>query len=353
MGNPVGVHLVGSVPLKSEEEVWSKVFESLPGRCATVPDGETGSRFYFTRWQKSLFPRETHGPLFADYEPVSEYPKDLESMPSTKYDEAAVESYQKFSKLRHEGKIPLNVRLQVCIPGLANTIYSVVAPKYQSEAAKIYEQRLLEDAKRLQEQIPSEDLAIQIDLACEFGVLESSRGRMKGTIFGQVFTPWWISSNSQDPFAETKKYLMDNIVRLAKTVKPEIPLGFHLCYGDVEHSHFMQPENVELMVDIINEIAEQLKPLRTVEWVHMPVPKDRKDAEYFTALNKLNIGHAKLFLGVVHAHDETGTEERIKVAQSVYEKPFGVATECGMGRTPVADLDSIFAISESVSAALT
>ena len=341
---------MGSIPYESEEEVWTKVFESLPGRCSTAPDGETGSRVYFVRFQKALFPIEIHGQLFPGHDPVpaSEYPKDLDHMPSTGYDKAAVKSYQNFRRLRSAGKIPQNIRFQVCIPGIMNTIYSVVAPQHQAAAAKAYEKRLLEDLTRLQEQIPPEDLAVQLDVAVEFALLEKSRGKMEGSKFGQVFTPYWLSQGSEDPFLETKQHLLNMTVRLAEVVKHNVSLGFHLCYGDIEHSHFVQPESTGTMVDFINSVAGELGP-RSIDWVHMPVPKDRKDEGYFEPLQNLRMGDAKLYLGLVHAHDQAGTEARIKAAQAVLQKSFGVATECGMGRTPVGDLDSIFEISRALS----
>lgn len=43
-----------------------------------------------------------------------------------------------------------------------------------------------------------------------------------------------------------------------------------------------------------------------------------------------------------------GTRKRIKAAQAVLPS-FGVATECGMGRTPNEELDSILQISEAVT----
>lgn len=81
----------------------------------------------------------------------------------------------------------------------------------------------------------------------------------------------------------------------------------------------------------------------------MPVPKDRADAAYFDPLKKLDIGDAKLVLGLVHAHDEEGTKKRLKIAQTIYSHPFDVTTKCGMGRTPLEDIDSIFTICRDVT----
>jgi hypothetical protein len=60
-------------------------------------------------------------------------------------------------------------------------------------------------------------------------------------------------------------------------------------------------------------------------------------------VDPLERGHTELYLGLVHPNDEEGTKRRIRaVGEAGVEMTFGVATECGLGRTPVGELDSIF-----------
>jgi hypothetical protein len=120
-----------------------------------------------------------------------------------------------------------------------------------------------------------------------------------------------------------------------------------LCYGDLHHRHTIEPEDMAILVDIANTAVSRVK--RSIEWVHMPVPKDKETAGYFMPLQQLSIGSACLYLGLVHADDEEGTRRRIAAAQSVGIKDFGVATECGMGRTPREQLESILQISRDVT----
>lgn len=55
-----------------------------------------------------------------------------------------------------------------------------------------------------------------------------------------------------------------------------------------------------------------------------------------------------MYLGLVHPNDLEGMEERIATAQKVVHG-FRVATECGMGRTPPKELDTIMDILKTVS----
>ena len=142
--------------------------------------------------------------------------------------------------------------------------------------------------------------------------------------------------------------MVESVYRLAQKIKPQVPLGFHLCNGDVDHKHFCVPKDLGLLVDVANGLIEALRSCRPVNWIHMPCPKERLDTACYEPLKRFH-GHTQLFLGLVHAYNYEGTLDRISAAQQAHEGSSGVATECGMGRTPVGDIDSIFVISAAVT----
>lgn len=51
------VHLVGSVGLRDAETVFTTVSVMLGSCCPRIPDGETGERGYWIRWQRNTFAR--------------------------------------------------------------------------------------------------------------------------------------------------------------------------------------------------------------------------------------------------------------------------------------------------------
>ena len=58
----------------------------------------------------------------------------------------------------------------------------------------------------------------------------------------------------------------------------------------------------------------------------------------------------ELYLGLVHYDDLEGTRIRIAAAREAFgDLDFGLATECGWGRTPKEEIASIMAISSSLS----
>lgn len=135
---------------------------------------------------------------------------------------------------------------------------------------------------------------------------------------------------------------------LAAAVHPDVQLGLHLCYGDVGHEHFTQPRDTGLIVELATAIFKVVG--RKVDWLHLPVPKDRDDEAYFLPLRGLELGDTELYLGLVHPGDVEGTERRLRTAEKVLgHRRFGVGTECGMGRTPAEEFESIAKISTAVS----
>jgi hypothetical protein len=110
-----------------------------------------------------------------------------------------------------------------------------------------------------------------------------------------------------------------------------VELGYHLCYGDRGHKHFKEPTDTANLVEVANGISTRVK--RSIEWIHMPVPRNRSDDAYFAPLKTLKLKPGtELVLGLVHHTDGVdGTRRRMQAARKVV-KEFGIATECGLGR---------------------
>jgi methionine synthase II (cobalamin-independent) len=134
---------------------------------------------------------------------------------------------------------------------------------------------------------------------------------------------------------------IERIARLVNTVSPDVETGIHICYGDWGHRHFIDPKDTGLMVTLSNGILDSAR--RPVNWIHMPVPRNIDSEAYFFPLKELKVqSGSDLFLGLVHANDAAGTRRKIDVAKKVLgQVQFGIATECGLGRIPEEDFQSI------------
>ena len=194
---------------------------------------------------------------------------------------------------------------------------------HQAEFEVAYEAAILRELEEIVENVPADQLAIQWDTAVEFAVFEG------------VFPAWF-----GNDYPTRRAEVAQRLIRLGHAVPDEAELGYHLCYGDFEHTHFVQPADTSKLADIAGDLAAGLN--RRLDWVHLPVPRDRADAAYFEPLRTLQLAQeTTLYLGLIHATDgRSGAEDRIAAARSVVPK-FGIATECGMGRRPAEQIPGL------------
>ncbi|ETS84444.1 hypothetical protein PFICI_02469 [Pestalotiopsis fici W106-1] len=346
--SPVGVHLVGSIcGAQTAADSFRKCVSAFPSRLRRLPDGEPATRWSFTGWQRDVF---SHSPVVleqykddgdtvvpqqrASPAEVAEVVKNMPPL-KPKYDDFALESYAEFKRLRAEGTIPQGVRFLVCLP----TVYCVMSllrAEFAAAIEPLYTEALLGCLKRIEAEIPHEDLAVQVDVAAETMLIQTPPGEV---IFH--FDKYW----NDDAFEGS----VERIAALVGSVAPGVEVGMHICYGDMKHKHFIQPKDTEDIVRITNSVAQ--KAGRPINWVHFPVPRDRDDDAYFQPLEGLKTGSdTEFFIGLVHPHDEDGSRKRLEVAaRHLKGKRYGVATECGLGRAPQDEFDTIAKISTAIS----
>jgi len=120
----------------------------------------------------------------------------------------------------------------------------------------------------------------------------------------------------------------------------------------MEHKHWAEPKSLQAVTD--RGLALLSRTSHPISYFHCPVPLSAMPrlTAYYAPLCDLYPGLSdhgcELYLGLVHAGDLEGTKTRIKEAQKVAPQ-FGVATECGLGRTPVEHFEDLMQISADVS----
>src|SRR5260370_318338 len=131
-------------------------------------------------------------------------------------------------------------------------------------------------------------------------------------------------------FDDIRGGILERLLRLSRCVSPDVQLGYHFCYGDVQHRHFKEPADAGKLVDVANALAASLG--RPLNWIHLPVPRERLDEAYYAPLRELRLRpETELYLGLVHHTDGVdGTVRRMEVARG-FVSNFRIATECAWG----------------------
>jgi len=327
-----GAHLVGSVNLANAESVMTTVAGHLGDRLRRIPDGEVGERYYWIQFQRDRLAAtdgisrvgEKGNLLRGQFDArLLRLDDDVDAgalrLPSLGYADAAVDSYAVFRRLCDRGTIAPGTRFQVSLPTPAAVIASFVVPDDRSALEPVYERALFAELERILAVIPHSDLAIQWDTAAEFGLLESDR-----LPAGFPLTPW---------FDDVLDGVVQRAARQASAVPGDVEVGYHLCYGDVEEAHFVQPADTGVLTAFASGLLERSE--RPITWLHLPVPIERDDEAYFAPLAALELPEqTELYLGLIHHEDGVdGALRRIRAAHTAQSR-FGVATECGFGRGP-------------------
>ena len=323
-----GVLLVGSVPLRSAEDVFERMSNELGDRVRQLPDGETGPRSDWIVWQYPVLssrPEFEVGPPGPDAHRALPrlHVRDEESVDTIRFDDlgyaqAAVASYAAFARRKRDGSIPAHCRFQVSLPTPLAPIAAFVATEDQSRIEPLYEARIRHELTSIFAAIPHDQLAIQWDTNFEFAMLDG------------VMPAWF-----DDPRAS----IVERLVRLGRSIPTGVHLGYHFCHGHERH-HRERPYDAQPLVDIANALSLSLG--RSLDWVHLPVEGGRVDLRFFETLGGLALRpETRLYLGLIHPADGlVGARARVVAAQRFVHE-FGVATDCGWTRHRPQDLEPL------------
>jgi hypothetical protein len=340
------IHLVGSIPLADACAVFETVSAALGSRLRRIPDGETGERSDWIVHLEAIFAgnpaMEKSDEVFRLHATAPGRTRyRLKPGASVKdvhfdnlfYADVAIRSYRDFARLKREGKIPTHCRFQVDLVPAHSVIWLFVQDDLHQALDPIYNDAVRCEIDKLASALPHDQLAIQFDVA--------------SAVFARL------QRNEPSAYGRNKAEMLETfgtiLVGLAGHVPADIELLFHFCYGDSNHRHVVEPIDMADMVDVANSLSRRIG--RSIQLIHMPVPRDRSDDAYFVPLERLELrGETELCLGLVHYTDGiAGTRRRLAPAEK-HVKNFSIATECGFGRRPVETIPELLRIHAEAAA---
>ena len=356
--------LVGSVPGETAEEVFRLVAPAIGDLLAGVGDGEPG---YRAKWIVFNAPqvfqpnpdvitlnKPRARPENSVFKDVPDWvPTTWEDMwrfrvrdgvteirfTDLPYAAFASESYPVFRGLRDAGVIPNRARFQVSLPFPENfTRWCTGTAHDFGIMTRAVEDALARAVGSIVQAIPPSDLVLQWDVCWEMLAAAS------GDCLNREPLAWKAEG---DPIERFAGYMR----RLSPLVPAETLLGMHLCYGDLEHTHLIEPPDLKDCVRMAHAAVRSAG--RRFDYLQMPVPRNRSDDAFFEPLRDLDIGDTKLYIGLVHHTDGVeGTLKRVAAFKRHYSGPYGVATECGWGRRQKETIPALLRIHREVAAAL-
>jgi hypothetical protein len=321
------------------------VSAALGPHLKRIPDGETGERSDWITWLE---------PAFAD-NPALERSDELFRIHATGtariryrlkpgktardvsfgnlfYADIAKQSYAEFAAFKRQGKVPKDCRFQIDLVPAHSVIWLFLQDDLHQPLDPVYNDALKREIDKIAAALPHDQIAIQFDVASAvFARLQRNEPNAYG-------------NNRAEMLASFSRILSD----LAMHVPAGIELLFHFCYGDSNHKHVVEPNDMGDMVDMANRLSADIK--RPINLIHMPVPRDRADDAYFEPLSRLRLRpETELSLGLVHYTDGVaGTRKRLGTAEK-HAARFSIATECGFGRREPATIPELLRIHSVVA----
>ena len=332
------LHLVGSIPLADAPTVFHTVASTVGDALGRIPDGETGPRTRWNSWTAPTYERtpglELVPPPPESYTPWQQArlaiaPEDL-VLERIGFADAAIASYVVFRDLLADGTIPTGTRFQVCLPSPIAPMTVLIEESSRAGVEPAHLRQLHAEIAEILAAIPHDQLAIQWDVCQDVGIWEG-------------YYPAY--------FEDREQGVIDRLAACAEVIPTDVELGYHLCYGDFKHKHFMEPSDLGVCAQITARLTAAAA--RTIDYVHVPVPIDRDDDAYFEPLADAGLDAATtLYIGLIHYDDGVeGASRRIETARR-HAPQFGVGTECGFGRRDPETIVPLLELHAEVAALL-
>ena len=318
------VLLVGGVPLRPASAVFEAVAEHLGSLAKRIPDGEQAGWIQVARRTFAGNGALEEGPrikLKGDDAlgiPTYRLKRGLTASDLTLgpygYSTNALESYGEFKRLQGEGKIPLETRFQVTMPGPGTSTYNLGLPAY--ELLPIAREALWREVEDVLKEANASDLTFQFDIAMEAEHEEYLRRPEAFDTPNHKFFNW-----TQGEMAESVAWLADRV-----PIQAEV--GFHIC--SIWHHFPDAGQDNEVLVGTANAILSRVT--RPVTYVHMPIIPGHSHESDYAPLTELALGPGtRLFLGLINLADGVeGARRRIALAETAVSD-FGVSFFCGLG----------------------
>jgi hypothetical protein len=329
------IHMVGSIPLDDAEAVFRTLGSRIGAHVERIPDGETGRR---QRWISFINDQLKASPAFEIDTSISPFQftqydgkvvYEIERLTfvdgadpaavefQTGYADDAIRNYATFDALQADGTIPAGVKYQICMATPLAIAYNFMVPSVYEPFIEIYTAHLADEFSKIAAALPHDRISYQWDVCQEVLMWEGY----------------------YDQFPGYRDQIFSVLGRIGDMVPNDMDVGYHLCYGSPKDEHMILPKDMTNLVDIANGIVAAVS--RPVQYIHMPVPKERNDDDYFKPLTGLKLPAATaLYLGLIHVGDAAASAGKLKTAQK-YATISGVAAECGLGRGDPAKFEPI------------
>jgi hypothetical protein len=231
---------------------------------------------------------------------------------------AAVEDFRHVWQAKLDGRLKAENRFIVALPTAYTLLCGLGQASPDGATLERVERSLAAEVRRLLESLPPEQIAIQWDVCGETRIWES-RGRDLGAP------------------RDLPERLLKSFIALSDAVPPAVELGWHFCHRDTAGAASSSAHDAAQVTRLAGAIIASTD--REPGFLHLPVPRERDDPDYYAPLANLGLWPAMdVYLGLVHEGDDVESAWRRLYAASGVLGRVGIAPACGTDPALVLDV---------------
>ncbi len=330
-------HLVGSLPFDSEREAMEKALRYLGPHLLSLPDGEVGEKtstypkgtrqgWITAQVQRCAdsgafqvlreIVREPERGLQKDYQsgyllkasfPPERWPSHL----TLGYRESFEKSYPVFAALRREHGLE-SLRFQVGVPAGLDITMTSMQPEEAVRYAPAFNRQIALEVNAIAAAAAGE-VVVQIEVPVELGMVVSQPETANGLP-------------------------LQSILSLVDLLNPAVPVGIHLCLGDLNNRALTRLSTTGHLVRMSNLLVQRWPHDHPLAFIHYPLAEGqqppRSEEGFYAPLAELQLPESsRMIAGFVHEGASEAELGRIlAVVEAAVGRRVDVASSCGLGR---------------------
>ena len=145
-----------------------------------------------------------------------------------------------------------------------------------------------------------------------------------------------------------------SILGLIKLLNPKIPVGIHLCLGDLNNESLAKISTLKSLVKFSNKLVDRLPATHKLEFMHFPLAEGKEppvvEDSFYDELKKVKLpANTRFIAGFVH--EKLSMEQHkhlLKNIENIRGERIEIACSCGMGRRTTEAADQLLNIKKEL-----
>jgi hypothetical protein len=255
-------------------------------------------------------------------------PKEIDKFLNFHWLDYFKQSYPIYQKLKRAQGLS-DLKFQVGLPTGLGITFVVLGPINGLRYAQAFNRRMAYEANEIAKLVDPGDLVFQIEIPIEVIMFHLLPPVISDIVFRSV-------------------------IGLINLLNPAIPIGIHLCLGDLNNESLAKLSSLKRLVKFSNKLVAKFPATHKLEFIHYPLAEGKippvTDSSFYDELGKITLpSNTRFIAGFVH--EKLSLDEHthlLKNIENIRGDKVDVACSCGMGRRSKEVADQLLKIKKQL-----